>query len=353
MKGHHPSIKVLMITPFKKAQRGNSRTSMRLCEGLSRCGYAIDLISMEEEGYLKRVQTMLAENDYALVHAFHGSYFSRLMHILPAEIPSILTLTGTDLNHDLNGPNREAVLSALKFSRAVVIFHPLFETRLLNILPTLAGRIHTIPQGVQLPYGDTIPAAKLGVNPGDFVFLLPSGLRPIKNLELALDAMEIVQRKHPAIKLLIIGTIIDPIYAENIYRRIGAIPWAIYINEVPHENMRGLFQLGDAVLNTSWSEGQPQAALEAMSLGKPAILTPVPGNLDIISEGIHGFYAATPEKIAERALTLIHNKELCQKLGQNAQKLVEEKYAPIYEFLAYDKLYQQLGRPSAVTESQL
>lgn len=346
MKIHQPSLKILMITPFKQVQRGNSRTSIRLCEGLGKRGYEIDLISMEEEGYLEQLQNMLVQKDYTLVHALNASYFSRFAHLLPADIPRILTMTGTDLNCDLAGTSQEAVLCALDSSQAIVVFHPQFKTRLSAMLPSLEDRIYTIPQGVQLPYGDCIPAKNLGINQGDFVFLLPSGLRPVKNLELALDALEIVEKQHPAVKLLIIGTVIDPIYAEKIRRRILRSPWVIYVNEVPHKDIRELFQLGDVVLNTSWSEGQPQAALEAMSLGKPAILTPVPGNLGIITEEEHGFYAATPEEIAHWALTLIHNQELHRELGQNAQRLVQDMYSPEYEFDAYDKLYRQLGIPA-------
>ncbi|NLV22559.1 MAG: hypothetical protein GXY49_11325, partial [Syntrophomonadaceae bacterium] len=91
--------RILMISPFKHSQRGNSITSLRLQTGLEKRGFVIDLVSLEDRDALIKVQTKLAENSYALIHAFHARHWGILLQKLPPlrELPIILTTTGTDL----------------------------------------------------------------------------------------------------------------------------------------------------------------------------------------------------------------------------------------------------------------
>jgi glycosyltransferase involved in cell wall biosynthesis len=181
----------------------------------------------------------------------------------------------------------------------------------------------------------------------DFVCILPSGLRPVKNIDLALDGLEIVHDKFPRLRLLLVGTPIDHRYTAHIRRRLSQLKWARYLGEVPHGKMAGVLQLADIVLNTSLAEGQPQGALEAMSLGKPCILTAVPGNLGIIKEGYHGYYVDSAFALAEAAGKLVQDPFLKETLGEAARQLVEEKYSAASELDAYSGLYQSLSAQAA------
>lgn len=71
-------------------------------------------------------------------------------------------------------------------------------------------------------------------------------------------------------------------------------PRTAYLGEIDHRAISGLYAAADLVLNTSLAEGQPQAALEGMSLGLPAIMTAVTGNLGIMTGGREGFYVRDP-----------------------------------------------------------
>src|SRR5690606_6294807 len=116
----------------------------------------------------------------------------------------------------------------------------------------------------------------------------------------------------------------------------------IYPGEFPHQQMYSLLSTGDVVLNTSHAEGQPQAALEAMRLGKPCLLTAVPGNINIIENGLEGYYVHNQDDLAAAARKLMLNRELRQQMGENARHLVQKKYSLKKELDAYESLYHKV-----------
>ncbi|MCR4401077.1 MAG: glycosyltransferase, partial [Syntrophomonadaceae bacterium] len=120
----------------------------------------------------------------------------------------------------------------------------------------------------------------------------------MKRLELALEGMAPVARTRPGLRLLVLGGVLDAEYAARLIRRMEQLPWVVYAGEIPHCEVASWLGLADAVLNTSASEGQPQAALEAMSLGKPAVMTAVVGNLGVMEPGREGFYVHDAQELA-------------------------------------------------------
>ena len=336
--------KILMVTPFHKNQRGNSLTSARLQTLLSARGFNIDRLSLEEADWQRRLQHALDESEYDMVHGFHARHFAQVLQTIPGirKLPLLLTTTGTDINCDLYVNSRDSVVEALQAAQKIVVFNEEFRGSIGAEFPLFKDKLLTIPQGVFLEKSPIINRSDLGFHPHDFIFLLPSGLRPVKNIELAIEAMDIVHKKFEAIRLLIIGAAIDPQYSQQIMDCIKARNWITSLGELPHAHMWGILSLGDVVINTSQSEGQPQAALEAMSLGKPCVLTAVPGNLNVISQGVEGFYVADRDELISAAQILINDPVRRAKMGQNARRLVEIKFNLEQELDAYSSIYRQM-----------
>jgi len=338
------SSRILMITPFHSSQRGNSLTTARLKKGLESRGFTIDLLSLEQNDATTQLNMALEQRKYALIHAFNTWYWARLLEENPhlEYFPVLLTTTGTDIHYDLYGSEKALIENAFQSARHIVLFHQDFADNIVRLYPTMEEKLRVIPQGIYLPTGVRAERSQLNLNENDFVFLLPSGLRPVKNIALAIDALEKLQTDYPELQLLIIGARIAHDYSQSILERIAGLPWARYLGELPHEEIAGIMRLGDVVLNTSTAEGQPQAALEAMSLGKPCILTAVPGNLNIIESGREGFYVENEAELIQAARTLISDHNLSKKMGRAAQQLVEENFDLEKELNAYADLYRQL-----------
>jgi glycosyltransferase involved in cell wall biosynthesis len=64
-----------------------------------------------------------------------------------------------------------------------------------------------------------------------------------------------------------------------------------------------------------------------MSLGIPAICSPVGMNKEVIREGENGFFASSTEEWFEKIQLLIKNPGLRKKMGLEGRKTVEEKYS--------------------------
>lgn len=333
-----------MITPFRQTQRGNSITAARIRSGLTDCGYDISLLSLDEDRWQEHLGTSLAKSEYGLLHGFHAWHLGRVLRSLPlaAELPIILTTTGTDIHLDLRNDRRSTVLAAMQAAAKIVVFHDSFKPLVTREYPPAADKIVTIPQAVSI--AETLPdkRSKWGFGADEIIFFLPSGLRPVKNISLAIDALSQLHPQYPQLRLAIIGADLDTNYSRPLLARIRTLPWISYLGEIPHEEIGSLLALGDVVLNTSLAEGQPQAVLEAMSLGLPCIMTAVPGNLDLITDGLEGFYAQGEPDLCQAAQKLLDDTALRRQMGDMARQLIASRYAPYKEIDAYHRLYHQI-----------
>ncbi|MDD2620251.1 MAG: hypothetical protein PHC92_06250, partial [Syntrophomonadaceae bacterium] len=175
------AMRILMLTPFHKKKRGNSVTSIRLHNGLQRLGYNVDLFSLEADNYRSLLAQAIASRKYALVHAFHATYCGQVLDAVPEtrELPLLLTSTGTDLHCDLTGNGRTAVLDAFNTARKIIVFNKDFYQIIRENCHEALPKLRTIPQGGVLGEGKIVNRTQLGIAEHKFVFLLPSGLRPV------------------------------------------------------------------------------------------------------------------------------------------------------------------------------
>src|SRR5215475_8338291 len=104
--------RVAMLTPyFTPAVRGNAVTVERVARGLVERGTDVRVwdLSVTTEAAL---QAEVRAHRPDLIHAFHatlaGPAALRLARWL--EVPLVVTLTGTDVNHDLFDPHRAGVV---------------------------------------------------------------------------------------------------------------------------------------------------------------------------------------------------------------------------------------------------
>lgn len=68
--------------------------------------------------------------------------------------------------------------------------------------------------------------------------------------------------------------------------------------------------------------------LEAIAHGKPIVATDVGGNPEVVRNGETGLLVPPehPAALADALLTLLRDEPLCQRLGQQANRLFEKEY---------------------------
>jgi len=97
------------------------------------------------------------------------------------------------------------------------------------------------------------------------------------------------------------------------------------------------------VLPSRW-EGMPLAIIEAMAAGLPVVASDIPGNRDLVSEGIDGilFCADDHVGLADRLHELITDPSRAMAMGSAAQSKAIREYSLERRTLRIDALYRQL-----------
>ncbi len=86
----------------------------------------------------------------------------------------------------------------------------------------------------------------------------------------------------------------------------------------------GIMPLSD----DAWTKGKGgYKLLQYMSMGIPAIASPVGFNKEVVLDGVNGFLATTREEWLERLSLLIENKELGKSMAKKARSTIEEQYS--------------------------
>jgi L-malate glycosyltransferase len=341
------TVRAALLTPFgMPSVRGNAVTVDRIARGLREAGVPLRVwdLSVTPEA---TVEVEVAGYGATLVHAFHAYRAGPLALRLGqrAEIPLIVTVTGTDANHDLFDAERATVVRrVLEGAAAVVVFHESIAPRIGSVLPDVTARLVVIPQSVHLPHGDPFDlAGHWPLPPERILFLFPAGVRMVKNPLLPLNAFARLSVRRPAVRLLYVGPILDPAEGDALRGALRDRPWARYLGVVPHDRMRSLLEQTDVVVNASISEGgMANSVLEAMAMGRPVLASAIEGNRSLVEDGVTGFLFRDEAELEGRAAQLADDAGLRKRLGEAGRARVEFLYPAHREIDDYRGLYQRL-----------
>ncbi len=268
-----------------------------------------------------------------IVHALHARGAG-----LPAlgwaqASPVVWTFTGTDLAAE----DLTALSEAAPRVAAFIAFHPEAAEQVRRALPLAADRMHVIAPGVALAPAHPSPVAA----PAGLIFLLPAGIRPVKDPDLAVAAVAAVARQGLPVHLFIAGPARDPAFHQEFLRRTAALPFVHHLGEVERDVLAGWYAKSDVVLNTSRIEGLSNAVLEAMAAGRAVLAADIPGNRAAIRHGVDG-WLASPDDLPAAAVLLARDRGLRERLGATARATTAQRFSPEAEALAYRKVYEEV-----------
>jgi glycosyltransferase involved in cell wall biosynthesis len=322
---------ILVLRDGLPPTAGNRTTAERLAAGLRARGFSA---SIREAGDLPA-----ASGPPTIYHALHalGAGPAALHRARPGVDSVVVTLTGTDAG-DGPSPDLAAVLGRCD---AVVTFHP---------DPVAAAII--IPPGMA-PLPGRSRRATWGVSADDTVFLLPAGVRPVKDPSFALAPLGRLRAEGRPVRLLIAGPARDADETADLVARLRAAgPWASYLGEVARARMGDLYRSADVVLNTSRVEGLSNAVLEAMACARPVLVSDILGNRAAVEDGRSGllYRAGDAEDFAAKAARLADDPALRRRLGRAGARHVAVHFAPDAEIERLIGLYASL--PAAVGSAE-
>src|SRR5690606_12507737 len=357
-----------------------------------------DVWSLEERATAPDV------SGYDVVHALHAYRTGRLLlDRLGPRQALVVTFTGTDLNEDLDDPVKSAAIhKVVARAGALTVYHQAAAEQLSARIPAEAGKIRVIsPAPTPLPIDGvssaqatspqstalsndgvaSLPAtspqstalsidgvASLPVTssastalskdgplslPFDLpetgtLFLLPAGVRRVKNVHFPLRPLSRLVARGVELHLLIAGPVLEETYYSTLQQELLGRPWARYVGEVDHQHMGALFQKADVVLNTSISEGLSNVLLEAMSLGRAVLASDIAGNRALIEHGATGLLYSGEEQFEREASRLAANPQLRAELGRRAQTYIATHFSAAKEIDDTLRLYQSLLKEAGV-----
>jgi glycosyltransferase involved in cell wall biosynthesis len=328
------------------APLGNAVTVDRVTRGLRERGEELRIWDVSDAADA----TVAAEVDTyrpTLVHAFHalrtGPLGLRLARRL--EVPLVVTLTGTDANHDLLDPDRApAVRRVLEGAAVITAFHASVVEHVAAVLPDVRARFVVVPQSVRFDIQAPFDLdARWPVPPDRLLFLLPAGIRPVKAPRTPLAPLDALAATDPRVRLAYAGPVLDAIEHEALRGELATRPWAHHLGPVPHTQMASLLSQADVVLNCSVSEGgMANAVLEALALGRAVLASDIRGNRTLVEDDVTGLLFRDPSELRLKAERLARDPILRARLGQAGRALVEREFPPEREMGGYRAIYRQL-----------
>jgi predicted dehydrogenase/glycosyltransferase involved in cell wall biosynthesis len=185
-----------------------------------------------------------------------------------------------------------------------------------------ADRIATVRNGVSpRPASRTREALRTewGFAPATPVLLMAARFAEQKGHRLLLDAIPAIRAAMPGVVVLLAGD--GPLLVPTA-RAVAKAGLADTVRMLgAREDVGDLLAMADLLLLPSAFEGLPLVALEAMAAGLPVVATDVPGNAEVVADGVTGALAAPDAAaFADAVVRLLGDRPALATMGAAARE---------------------------------
>jgi glycosyltransferase involved in cell wall biosynthesis len=190
-----------------------------------------------------------------------------------------------------------------RFSQAVVANSDGLASLSMKTDPYI---VKVIPNGVNTDYWHPVA----GTETGQFKILFVGRLHSQKNVSFLLDEFATFRKCVPNSQLTIVGDGPDRNLLEQQAVDLGIDNNIIWYGWASKQELRGLYQASDCLINPSVYEGMPNVVLEAMASGIPVLASDCIGNSEIIEDLQSGFLFQLDDSPGfQKKLLSIYNHE--------------------------------------------
>lgn len=302
----------------------------------------------------RHLRRLLSERQVALLHAHfgvEGVYAAQTAKAL--RLPLVTTLHGFDVTI-----SKRKLLTSRKPSwiNYAIWRRTLFEQGAVFICVSN----HIRRRALEWAYPeDRVVVLPIGVDvelirPAGFVetprILHVARLVEKKGTSYLLKAFAIVKKAVPTAELVIVGDgpLLNPLH--HLSRELGVAASVRFMGARTHgETLQELSQarllcLPSVTAPNGDQEGLGMVLLEAAAAGKPVVGTRHGGIPEAVIDGSNGFLV--PERdvaaLADRLLTLIRDRQLCQQFGKAGREMVVEQFNLSRQTDKLESLYRRL-----------
>ncbi|PLS15862.1 hypothetical protein CVD28_20385 [Bacillus sp. M6-12] len=323
---------ILFFAPYFNQPRGNSTTIKRIVHFLQQQNLNTSVIP-----YLENDNWYLPDAD--IFHILHATRFVKWAKDNNFTINRhyVVTMGGTDINIDLQPDMEDDIFSFLNDASFITVFTEDAREKVGNLHSSWLDKTKVIPQGIWLPW--RISPIQEELSPR---ILLPAGLRPVKDVLHALPALDHLVERYPHMDFSILGANLDNDVYNLVQKAAGNRHWMKYAGVVPYEVMKIWYDQSQIIINTSISEGQSLAVMEAMAMGRPVIARKNAANEALIQHEQTGWLYDTMDEFMEAVHSIVRNEMLREQVVQQAREWISLHSSPESEADSYRSLYENL-----------
>lgn len=170
-----------------------------------------------------------------------------------------------------------------------------------------------------------------------YVFVLRR-LKKRMGIQLLLEAIAIVIKSHPEIKLLIGGQGDYKEYLERLAYELGINNHVTFLGFLPEEELKYYYSFSDVSVVPSLDlEGFGLATVESMACGTPVVATNICANTEIVGNITANLLTSFDAEMMGQAI--IKGVEMKQDLRYKLREYVETNFNPQGNIYRYEKMY--------------
>lgn len=262
---------------------------------------------------------------YEVIHAFSASYWGYLFWTVPPVALGKLLGRKTIINYrsgeaDDHLTNWRSAIPTLRLADAIVA--P--SGYLVDVFARYGFAIRSIHNIIDP--SKFIWRARRKLRP---VFLHNRILEPLYNVQCALRAFQIVQRRYPEASLTVAHDGISRPGLEALAQELG-LQNTRFVGRIPHDKVASLYDSADIYLTCPNLDCMPGSLLECYASGLPIIATKAGGIPWIVNDGETGLLIDLDdhEAMAAHAIRLLEDQDLAERLTRQGREELQKYSGP-------------------------
>lgn len=192
--------------------------------------------------------------------------------------------------------------------------------------------VHIIPTGIEIDrfYKENFKKSeilslrkKLSIQDTDFVVLFVGRLGQEKSVDMLIDSERDIIKKHPNVKLLIVGDGPDMDLFKNMVKEYQLENHVIFTGKVPYDDIPLYYGISDVFATASQTETQGLTVIEAMAASLPVLAIDDESFRMIVKNGVNGYLFRDKDEFLSK-IAILDDLETVKQMGKQARNSAED-----------------------------
>ena len=291
---------------------------------------------------VKTIRSVLTCAPFDIVHSFTGRALSAALFASVGIPVKHVAYRGTVGHLSRLDPSSWCTFLNPRLSKIVCVSNAVREYLISMGVPSYKTK--TIYKGHSLSWYDSLvtPSREsLNIPPDAFVIGCTANMRPVKGVDLLVEALPLVP-KDLNVHLLLVGEVRDErilTLAQN-----PAIRDRIHFTGFRRDATSLIRACNCTVMASREREGLPKAVIESMAQSIPPIVTKIGGMPELVEDALSGLVIPPKDigALAAAMTRMARSPELVRSLGNGARRRIERFFAIEGTIDAHAHLYSEL-----------